>query len=336
MTPLKRRKFMKYATASGLGIALSNTATLGLSTRYNANVSIGIIGIDTSHSGAFTKYINGQDNGFEVVAAYTTVSKDIPASYNRVDKFTEELKNMGINIVESIEQLLEKVDCILLETNDGRLHLKQAEEVFRTGKPVFIDKPVAASLKDAVSIYKAAKKHNVVTFSTSGTRFMTQAQKVRNGLIGKVLGADTFSPVKYIPSHSDLYWYGMHGVEHLFTVMRTGCIRVRRTKTDTCDTVVGEWDNGRIGTFRGIVDGSGGHGGHGGQAFGTDEIAYLGRWEGYEPLVDAILQYFRTNEVPVEPAETLEIYAFMEAARISSERNGEWVTLDSVLKEAGH
>jgi len=335
MTPLKRRKFMKYATASGLGIALSNTATLGLSTRYIANVSIGIIGIDTSHSVAFTKYINGQDNGFEVVAAYTTVSKDIPASYNRVDKFTQELKENGISIVDSIEQLLEVVDCILLETNDGRLHLKQAEEVFRTGKPVFIDKPVAASLKDAVSIYKAAKKHNVVTFSTSGTRFMTQAQKVRNGLIGKVLGADTFSPVKYIPSHSDLYWYGMHGVEHLFTVMQTGCIRVRRTKTDTCDTVVGEWDNGRIGTFRGIVDGSGGHGGHGGQAFGTDEIAYLGRWEGYEPLVDAILQYFRTNEVPVEPAETLEIYAFMEAARVSSERNGAWVTLDSVLTEAG-
>jgi predicted dehydrogenase len=334
MTHLKRRKFMKYATTSGLGIALSNTTILGSSLNYPDNVRIGIIGMDTSHSVAFTEYINGHDNGFEVIAAYTTVSKDIPASYDRVDKFTQQLKDLGIRIVDSINQLLEQVDCILLETNDGRLHLEQAEEVFQSGKPVFIDKPVAASLEDAVSIYEAAKKHNVVTFSTSGTRFMAQAQKVRNGSIGKVLGADTFSPVKYVPSHSDLYWYGMHGVEHLFTVMRTGCTRVQRTKTDTCDTVVGEWDNGRIGTFRGIVDGSGGHGGHGGQAFGTEEIAYLGRWEGYEPLVDAVLHYFRTNEVPVEPAETLEIYAFMEAAKVSSERNGEWVTLESVLKEA--
>jgi len=241
MTHLKRRKFMKYATTSGLGIALSNTAILGSGLNYPENVRIGIIGIDTSHSGAFTKYINGQDNGFEVVAACTTVSKDIPASYERVDKFTADLKESGIQIVDSIGQLLELVDCILLETNDGRLHLEQAEQVFKTGKPVFIDKPVSASLKDAVLIYQAAKKHNVVTFSSSGTRFMTQAQKVRNGSIGKVLGADTFSPVKYIPSHSDLYWYGMHGVEHLFTVMRTGCTRVRRTKTDTCD--MGRWQN---------------------------------------------------------------------------------------------
>ncbi len=325
---------MKYATASSLGIALSNTATFGMSLRSSKNTSIGIIGMDTSHSVAFTKYINGQENGFEVIAAYTTVSKDIPASYERVDKFTQELKESGIQIVDSIKQLLELVDCILLETNDGRLHLEQAEEVFKSGKPVFIDKPVAASLKDAISIYEAAKKYNVVTFSTSGTRFMSQAQKVRNGSIGKVMGADTFSPVKYVPSHSDLYWYGMHGVEHLFTVMQTGCTRVRRTKTGICDTVVGEWDDGRIGTFRGIVDGSGGHGGHGGQAFGTEEIAYLGRWEGYEPLVDAILHYFRTNEVPVEPAETLEIYAFMEAAVVSSEQSGAWVTLESVMKEA--
>lgn len=330
--PINRRKFMNYAATGSLGIALADTASGAGNIGFSEDIPIGIIGLDTSHSIAFTEYINSQDNGFKVVAAYTTVSKDIASSYNRVEKFTQQMKESGIQIVESIEQLLEIVDCILLETVDGRLHLKQAEQVFKSGKPIFIDKPVAASLKEVVMIYDAAKKFNVTTFSTSGTRFMSQGQAVRNGSIGTVLGADAFSPISYEPSHSDLFWYGIHGVELLFTVMQKGCTRVKRVKTGKYDFVIGEWENGGVGTFRGIAQGEKGYGG---QAFGTTKLTDLGQWEGYDPMIDAVLQYFRTGEIPVDPSETLEIYAFMEAARVSSEQNGEWVTLKSVLKEAG-
>ena len=331
MIPINRRKFMQYATAGSIGLAMPGIPAVG-SNRITQNTRIGVLGMDTSHSVAFTEYINGQDNGFEVVAAFTTVSKDIPASYQRVDKFTQQLKDAGINIVSSIEKLLELTDCILLETNDGRLHLEQAEKVFRSGKRVFIDKPVAASLSDVVKIYQLSQELNNPTFSTSGTRYMSMAQKIRNGSIGKVLGADTYSPVKYDPTHSDLYWYGIHGIELLFTVMQTGCSKVRRIKSSKHDTVTGEWNDGRIGTFRGIMEGKNGYGG---QAFGEDELSDLGSWEGYNPMVDVILEYFRTGEIPVKPEETLEIYAFMEAARVSSERKGDWVELKEVLHEAG-
>jgi len=332
MEPLNRRKFVKYAAGGSLGLTFSGVK-LAANINTIENIPIGIIGMDTSHSVAFTKYINSQDNGFEVVAAFTTVSKDIPASYERVDKFTQELRDEGIKIVDSINQLLEVSDCILLETNDGRLHLNQAEQVFKSGKRVFIDKPVAAGLTDVVKIYQLSKKLSAPTFSTSGTRFMSIPQQVRGGSIGMVMGADTYSPIKYDPTHSDLYWYGIHGVELLFTVMKTGCLRARRVQSSTHDTVVGEWRDGRIGTFRGILEGKQGYGG---QAFGSEGLTDLGHWEGYEPMVDKVLHYFKTGEIPVEPAETLEVYAFMEAARVSSERNGEWVNLDAVLKEAGH
>ena len=143
---------MNYAATSSLGIALAGTASSAINIGQTEDARIGIIGLDTSHSIAFTKYINAEDNGFKVVAAYTTVSKDIASSYDRVEGFTQQLKESGIQIVESIEQLLKLVDCILLETVDGRLHLQQAEEVFKSGKPIFIDKPVAASLKEVVMI----------------------------------------------------------------------------------------------------------------------------------------------------------------------------------------
>ena len=294
---------------------------------FQAPVPVGLIGMDTSHSVAFTKYINSKDNGFQVTTAFTTVSKDIPSSYERVDTFTNQLREQGVKIVDSIDQVLEESKCILLETNDGRLHLEQAKMVIESEKRVFIDKPVAASFEDVSSIYKLADEANVPMFSSSGTRYMSQAQKVRDGLVGQVLGADTFSPVSYEPNHSDLFWYGIHGVELLFTVLRSGCRRVRRFISAQYDTVVGEWEDGKIGTFRGILHGDKGYGG---QVFGEEGLAYLGSWEGYDPLIESILEFFRTGKPPIPSRETLEIYAFMEAARISSQKNGEWVELSSL------
>ena len=325
MKRYSRRNFMQHATAAGVGLTLSGSTLLKASSRTEENIPVGIIGLDTSHSVAFSKYINSRQNGFQVTTAYTTVSKDIPSSYERVDKFTQEIKESGIRVVDSIKQVLEDTQFILLETNDGRLHLEQIFEVFESGKAVFLDKPVAAQFKDVAAIYRAAEDQGVPLFSSSGTRYMSQAQKVRNGLIGDVYGADTYSPVSYEPNHSDLYWYGIHGVELLFTVLKAGCKRVRRIRTDHYDTVTGEWHDGKIGTFRGILEGSKGYGG---QAFGTEGLAYLGNWEGYDPLVESILEFFRTGQAPVEPRETLEIYAYMEAARMSTEQNGDWVDLE--------
>jgi len=322
---LSRRTFIKSTSIGSIGVAFTGLPLKASSGGYQES-SIGIIGMDTSHSVAFTKYINSGNNGFKVTAAYTTVSRDIPSSYQRVEGFTTELEAMGIEIHQSIEPVLESCDCILLETNDGRLHLEQARKVFESGKRVFIDKPVAADFQDVKEIYRLATEMNQPVFSSSGTRYLSKAQKVRNGSIGKVLGADTFSPVNYEPSHSELFWYGIHGVELLYTVMGAGCQRVRRFISEKYDTVLGEWEDGRTGTFRGILDGQNGYGG---QAFGSEGITELGPWEGYDGLIEAILEYFRTGKSPVTPEETLEIYNFMHAAVISKSRDGQWVSLNS-------
>ncbi len=162
---------------------------------------IGIIGLDTSHSTAFTELINsGSDEtfskGFRVVAAYPYGSKTIQSSYERIPGYIEKVKANGVEITSSIADLLEKVDCVLLETNDGRLHLEQAVEVFKSGKICYIDKPVGATLGDAIAIYEMAEKYNAPVFSSSALRFTPQNQKLRNGEFGKILGADCYSPHK--------------------------------------------------------------------------------------------------------------------------------------------
>lgn len=344
-----RRKFLLKATAAGVGMGLlggnsimafaNGSPDLRTDTIEPLNLSsretrIGMIGLDTSHSVAFTKMLNDPEvstefGGYRVVAAYPHGSKDIESSVSRIPKYTEEVKDLGVEIVGSIKELLNKVDVVMLETNDGRLHLEQALPVLQAGKPLFIDKPVAASLGDAIAIFKAAKQYNVPVFSSSSLRYLENAQEIRDGkAVGKVVGADTFSPAELEKTHPDLFWYGVHGVEVLFTIMGTGCKSVTRTHTEDTDVVVGIWHDGRVGTFRGTRTGS--HS-YGGTAFGEKGIATLGPYVGYKPLLLEIIKFFRTGKAPVSSEETLEIFSFMEAADESKRQGGQSVTLESVF-----
>ena len=238
---------------------------------------------------------------------------------------------MGVEIVDSIGALLDKVDVVLLETNDGRPHLEQVLPVLKAGKPVFVDKPIAGSLTDAVAIFEAARRYNVPLFSSSSLRFSPGAQALRNGEMGEITGCDAYSPCPLEKTHPDLFWYGIHGVETLFTVMGTGCQRVTRSSSLDFDVVVGTWNDGRIGTFRGIRKGGSGYGG---TAFGAKGVQKIGPYGGYRPLLVEIVKFFRTGKVPVSEQETLEIYAFMEAADESKRRDGIPVSLAEVLTKA--
>jgi hypothetical protein len=303
----------------------------------NLEIRVGIIGLDTSHSPAFAKEMNREPadplmQGCRVVAAYPFGSQAIESSASRIPKYTAELQELGVEIVESIDELLTRVDCVMLETNDGTLHLEQALAVFRAGKPVFIDKPVAASLADVLAIYRAAEKFDVPMFSSSSLRYSSSAQAIRNGSLGRVMGCDAYSPCALEPSHAELYWYGIHGVETLFTVMGTGCTSVSRTSSDDFDFAVGLWNDGRVGTFRGIRKGASGYGGN---AFGEKGVAAVGPYEGYKPLVQEIATFFKTRKPPISAAETIEIYAFMEAADESKRQGGIPITIASVLEKHG-
>lgn len=331
-----RRKFIRTASTAAVGLGLHNIIKPYRPTAFQTSGRVGIIGLDTSHSVAFTKSLNAPDplpelKGYKVVAAYPKGSADIESSAKRIPGYTEAVKKMGVEIVDTIEDLLKKVDVVLLETNDGRPHLEQAIPVLKAGKPVFIDKPVAGTLNDAIAIYEAAKKYKVPVFSSSSLRYMDSVQDVVKGKVGKVVGADTFSPATIEKTHPDLFWYGIHGVEILFSVMGIGCRQVTRIHTNDTDIVIGTWKDGRIGTFRGTRTGR--HD-YGGTVYGEKGNISLGPFNGYDNLLVQIIDFFRTGNLPVTPAETIEIYAFMEAADESKRNNGEAVNLETVIKKA--
>ena len=298
----------------------------------------GIIGLDTSHATAFTKLLNDPNPpaevaGVRIVAAYPGGSQDIPSSRDRLAEYTKTLKDdYGVEIVDSIDDLLGKVDVVLLESVDGRPHLKQAEPVLKAHKPLFIDKPVAGTLADALAIFDLAKQTGTPVFSSSSLRYGAETQAARAGKFGPVAGCDAYSPCALEEHHPDLFWYGVHGVESLFTIMGPGCEKVSRTTTPNTDVAVGVWKDGRIGTFRGVREGT--PHGYGATVFGAKKIAQAGSYDGYKPLVVEIVKFFKTGKAPVSPEETIEIFAFMEAADESKRQDGRPVTLESVLARA--
>ncbi len=301
-----------------------------------APLRAGMIGLDTSHAPEFTRIFNksqtnSETGGIRVVAGFPGGS-DLPASRDRVGKFTEELRGMGVEIVDSIPRLLERVDVVLLESVDGRTHLREAIPVIKAGKPLFIDKPVAGSLAEAIAIYDLARRHHVPCFSSSSLRYSLGLQEIlADKQLGAVAGAATWGPCPYEEGTPDLFFYGIHGVEPLFTIMGQGCEKVMRVQTENTDLVTGVWRSGRLGTYRGIRRNKSDFGA---TVFGERAILKSGSAGGYDELCREIARFFKTGTPPVSAGETLEIFAFMEAADLSKLHGGAPVPLAGVIEKA--
>lgn len=296
-------------------------------------IRLGMIGLDTSHVTEFTKYLNNPKNntGCKVIAAFPGGSPDLPVSADRVQNFTEVLRrDHGVEIVDSIEALCAKVDGVLLESVDGRPHLEQIRPVLAARKPVFIDKPAAASLTDVIAIYQLARETGVPCWSSSDCRFSPDVISIKKGKAGDVIGCLAYGPCSNIQHHPELFWYGVHTAETLFAVMGTGCVSVTRTATADTDVIVGSWKDGRIGIFRGARKGNG-DGGF--VVFGSKET-FKGNWGEYDGLLAEMARFFKTGKAPVSPEETIEIFAFMTAANLSKENGGSPVTIESVIQKA--
>ena len=297
-----------------------------------ADIRVGIIGTDTSHVPAFTKLLNGEASepghiaGARVVAAYKGGSPDIPDSANRVEGFAKDIQTKyGVEIVPDIPTLLSKVDAVLIESVDARTHLAEAKLVIAAHKPFFVDKPLASTYADAKEIARLAKAAGVPFFSSSSTRFAGLTEAKTEGATGVM----TWGPGPFEEHHKlDLSWYAIHPIEMLFTLMGPGCETVSRTSGANEDVVTCVWKDGRVGTVRALRP----YGDYGAViSKGRDVTVFHPKASAitdYRPLVVEIVKTFQTGKAPVAAEETLEIFAFMDAAQRSKEQGGKPVRVE--------
>jgi Predicted dehydrogenases and related proteins len=315
-----------------LFIALLGSLAPAVRAAEKQQTRIGLVGLDSSHAAAFTKSLNADPpraglEGFRVVAAFPGGSPDLPTSADRLATFTKTVSDSGVQIVNSIEELVKLVDAVIINSVDGRVHPAQAKAVIAAGKPVFIDKPLALSVAEGMEIFDFARQHNVPCFSSSSLRYCTELAEWTKG--NAVVGCETYSPCSELQFHPDLFFYGIHGIEMMSALMGPGCESVTCARTSGTDVVVGTWKDGRIATFRGIRNGKIGFGA---TVFGEKRIAGGPAKVNYDLLLIEIVKFFRTGTAPVPPETTLEVLALMEAANASHQQGGIPVRLKTAAK----
>ena len=234
------------------------------------------------------------------------------------------LKNKwGVKIVGSIAELCPATDGLLLESVDGRAHLSQFREASRCGKPVFIDKPLASTLVSAKEIARIARERGIPWFSSSSLRYSSIADLRTPDMISAIIWA----PGPLEAHHQlDLSWYGIHGIEMLYTLFGTGCTEVFTNILAGLGRDHREmegwspWNCPPAASVR--------------QVFGS--VVYLKDKSlnakpdisfSYLPLVREIVTFMQTKTAPVSNSETLEIFEFMDAAQRSLAEHGALVKL---------
>lgn len=321
---------------TSLRLALLTVCAMLLTSLRGEPLKIAIVSLDTSHAGAFTKLLHDPKNpdhvpGGRVIAAYPGGSPDIEKSISRVPGFVKQMEGLGVKIASSIAEACTGADAIMVVAVDGRAHLPHLREVVKVaaGKPLFVDKPLAANLAEAAEIYRLAKQHNMPMFSASSLRY---AANVKPPKADKIRVATAYSPCELEPHHQDLFWYGVHGVETMYALLGTGCVTVQRTQTENSEVTTGVWSDGRVGVVLGLRNSKTGYGF---QILGEKAVVTESVKAGYAPLIREVMKFFQTKQPPVSAAECLEVIAFMEASDLSKKQGGKAVSMADLLKPYG-
>jgi predicted dehydrogenase len=291
-------------------------------------IRLGIVDFDTSHAVEFTRRLNHVEideeqwvEGAKVVAGVPGTSLIAPET---VVKNTETLKKYGITLYNDPADLFGKVDAVLVESVDGSVHLARALPFIERGMPTYVDKPFACSLADALKMVRAAEVKHVPLMSSSSLRYAPEvvAAKEGKGATGSVVGVTTYGPAPLQERNPGLFNYGIHPTEMLFTLMGPGCTRLTCLSTPGAEVTTGVWADGRVASIRG--NRAGASSAYGFTVFGSKGVVTQGVSTKfiYRELLKQIVRLFETRQLPIDLRETLEIVAFIEAAKRSADAGG--------------
>jgi predicted dehydrogenase len=289
-------------------------------------IKLGIADFDTSHVVEFTRRLHHRDvpedqwvDGAQVVLGFPGASQIAPEV---IAPHQKALEDLGVTMVNRPEDMIGRVDGILIESQEGGVHLKRAQPFLEAGIPCFIDKPMACSAADAARLASLAQKKKVAIFSSSSLRYAPElVEFMADDKHGKLHGAVAYGPAPVHDRNPGLLHYGIHPVEVLYTIMGPGCGRVVCMHEKDVDLVTGQWKDGRVGSVRGIRAGKADYGCVAFAERGVFNVAIGTRYI-YRELLKRIVQMFVTGEAPLDVRTTVEIVSFMEAAWKSGNNHG--------------
>jgi len=260
--------------------------------------------------------------GAQVVAGFPGTSSI--TDDDTLAEYTATVAGYGVEVVNAPEELIGKVDAVMVEFQSGVVHLEYARPFIEAGLPVFVDKPFTCSVADAQGLAELAEANDVPLFSSSSLRYALEVQQLHaeQDQTGEILGAMAYSPAGLHPQNPGLFHYGIHAVETLYGLMGPGCQEVWCAYQAGAEAIMGCWQDQRIGSIRGTRAGT--HA-YGFTAWCENEVracsidaSYI-----YRELLKKVVGMFESGKSPLDIQETIEIVAFIEAALKSAQHQGQ-------------
>jgi virulence factor len=289
-------------------------------------IKLGVLDFDTSHVVEFTKRLNHIDikddqwvDGAQVVIGCPGESKIMP---ERIPEYTAIMKKCRVPLVDKPEEMIGKVDGMLIESQEGAFHYERAKPFLEAGIPCYVDKPFTCSVDHARKLVDLAAKKKLPLFSSSSLRYAPELvafMKIEKH--GKTLGALAYGPSPEHERNPGMFHYGIHAVEILYTLMGPGCERVSCAYEKSAEVTTGQWKDGRIASVRGIRTGKSDYGAVAFTEQGVMPVP-IGTAYIYRELLKQVVEMFKTGKSPLDPTITLEIVGFIEAARKSGMNHG--------------
>ncbi len=267
--------------------------------------------LDEWHANNYPAWIKSfSDGAYEVAYAYGEI--DSPIGGRTTEQWCAD---MGIERMQSMEEIIERSDClILLSPDNPEMHWPLCQKPLRAGKRIYVDKTFAPTAQIARDLFGIAEESGTPMFSSSALRFSKELAALPQKEAVFALFAGPGKPENYL----------IHQIEPMVALLGTQAKRVMYMGTDVSASYTVEFSGGKLGIANLLVDG----------AFSTTVkysdgtlAGFPDATETFDRQIRAILHFFETGEIPVEKAQTVAVAEVLEAAHKAEETPGVWAEI---------
>jgi len=275
---------------------------------------IGIVGAESSHTAIIARILN--------------VDQAVPGAtvthvWGETEEFAQKAARDGAIacIVRDPGEMIGRVDAAVVDHRDGKHHAAAARPLLEAGIPVFVDKPFCTDLEEGLGLVRLARARGVAITSFSTLPLEPSVQEFADRLpgIGRLRALVTAGPCDIDGPYSGVFFYGVHQVETVLSLVGARPVSVTATRSGTDGVATVTFDSGVIASVHCLQDWWGGGGFH---AFACGEegtrSAHLTSEE--KPFLSGVklfCEMFETGIEPVPPQRYLTGVAVLAAMRES-------------------
>ena len=280
---------------------------------------IGIIGTENTHAFGFSGMFNQKNENGEFLYPDCRVTLvygyDVAASARVVNEFG------AAAIANSIEEMVGKVDAVMITARDGKFHAEFALPFIQAGIPAFIDKPFTCDTKEAVDLVRLAKEKGVPLVGGSSLKYadgIRELKKIKDATKDQVKTGTISAPLSMHNAYSGFWFYASHLAEMCMEVFGWKPKSVMATENHNSVSAIVDYEeysitcnfvNDCFESYSGIVFSDKAH---------VKEIS-LDKILRYE--CDAFVEMLRTGKMSHSYYELIAPVFFLDAVKKSYETN---------------